>query len=55
MGRHELAALAHNDHPISAPLSDSTVAHLLQRAIREQDDHLLDLGCGDGTWLLRAL
>jgi SAM-dependent methyltransferase len=31
------------------------VEHLLHRAIRGQDDHLLDLGCGDGTWLLRAL
>ncbi|MGW4206517.1 SAM-dependent methyltransferase [Lentzea sp. NPDC004789] len=31
------------------------MAHLLQRAIRRQNDHLLDLGCGDGTWLLRAL
>ncbi|WP_394618823.1 SAM-dependent methyltransferase [Lentzea sp. JNUCC 0626] len=29
--------------------------HLLHRAIRGQHDHLLDLGCGDGTWLLRAL
>lgn len=31
------------------------MAHLLDRAIREQDDHLLDLGCGEGAWLLRAL
>ncbi|GAB2817189.1 SAM-dependent methyltransferase [Lentzea nigeriaca] len=29
--------------------------HLLHRAIRGQDDHLLDLGCGEGAWLLRAL
>ncbi|WP_266036666.1 SAM-dependent methyltransferase [Lentzea sp. NEAU-D7] len=29
--------------------------HLLRRAVRGPDDHLLDLGCGDGTWLLRAL
>ncbi|MEU3644564.1 methyltransferase domain-containing protein [Lentzea sp. NPDC034063] len=55
VGRQQLSAIAHTDHPISAPLSDSTVAHLLDRAIRSQDDHLLDLGCGDGTWLLRAL
>lgn len=31
------------------------MARLLDRAIREQDDHLLDLGCGQGAWLLRAL
>ncbi|MGI5504806.1 SAM-dependent methyltransferase [Lentzea sp. CA-135723] len=55
MDRRELSALAHADHPISAPLSDSTVEHLLRRAIRGQNAHLLDLGCGDGTWLLRAL
>ncbi|MET8760865.1 methyltransferase domain-containing protein [Lentzea sp. NPDC004782] len=29
--------------------------HLLHRSIRGQDDHLLDLGCGEGEWLLRAL
>ncbi|MFD5827877.1 SAM-dependent methyltransferase [Lentzea sp. NPDC060358] len=29
--------------------------HLLRRAVRGTHDHLLDLGCGDGTWLLRAL
>ncbi|WP_285635005.1 methyltransferase domain-containing protein [Lentzea sp. NBRC 102530] len=31
------------------------MAHLLHRAVRGQNDHLIDLGCGDGTWLLRAL
>ncbi|MEO6085455.1 MAG: methyltransferase domain-containing protein [Umezawaea sp.] len=55
MDRQKLRAIAHLDHPIAAPLSDSTVAHLLDRAICGQDDRLLDLGCGEGAWLLRAL
>jgi cyclopropane fatty-acyl-phospholipid synthase-like methyltransferase len=47
--------LAHQDHPIAAPLSDHTVTDLLDRAIRRSDAHVLDLGCGEGAWLLRAL
>lgn len=55
MERHVLGALAHTDHPIAAPLNDSTVSRLLDQAIRRGDEHLLDLGCGSGTWLLLAL
>ncbi|MDR6592864.1 SAM-dependent methyltransferase [Saccharothrix longispora] len=55
MDRLTLSALAHTDHPISAPLGDGTVADLLDRAIPRPDAHLLDLGCGEGAWLLRAL
>jgi SAM-dependent methyltransferase len=50
-----LSALAHADHPIAAPLSDSSVSHLLDRAVRTPNARLLDLGCGEGAWLLRAL
>jgi SAM-dependent methyltransferase len=31
------------------------VGLLLRRAVRRPDAHLLDLGCGEGAWLLRAL
>lgn len=55
MDRKTLSALAHADHPIAAPLSDSSVGRLLDRAVRVPDAHLLDLGCGEGAWLLRAL
>lgn len=55
MDRQKLAALAHSDHPISAPVSESVVDSLLDRAIRRPDAHVLDLGCGEGAWLLRAL
>jgi SAM-dependent methyltransferase len=55
VNRQLLSALAHADHPIAAPLSDSAVSRLLNRAVRRRDDHLLDLGCGEGTWLPHAL
>ena len=55
MDRSALSALAHAHHPIAAPLHDSSVDALLARAIRRRDAHLLDLGCGGGAWLLRAL
>ena len=54
MDRQTLSALAHAEHPIAAPLDDRTVTDVLDRAIRRPDAHLLDLGCGEGAWLLRA-
>jgi cyclopropane fatty-acyl-phospholipid synthase-like methyltransferase len=50
-----ISMLAHADHPIAAPLTDESVRRLLDRAIRRGDERLLDLGCGGGEWLLRAL
>lgn len=55
MDRQELARLAHTHHPIAAPLADQSVAALLRRALRSGDERLLELGCGQGAWLLRAL
>lgn len=55
MDREELSHLAHAHHPISAPLSDATVATLLDRALPRGDERILDLGCGEAAWLLRAL
>lgn len=55
MDRQSISALAHADHPIAAPLSDESVRRLLSRAVRRGDERLLDLGCGGGEWLLRAL
>lgn len=55
MDRQQLSALAHADHPIYAPVSDSRVDDLLARTVRRPDAHVLDLGCGKGEWLLRAL
>ncbi|MGW2401537.1 SAM-dependent methyltransferase [Kitasatospora sp. NPDC001664] len=47
--------IAHSHHPIAAPLSDESVERLLARALPARDGRLLDLGCGEGAWLLRAL
>jgi cyclopropane fatty-acyl-phospholipid synthase-like methyltransferase len=55
MDRQSISALAHADHPIAAPVSDESVRRLLARAVRRGDERLLDLGCGGGEWLLRAL
>lgn len=55
MDRQLLSTLAHQDHPIAAPLSDATVRRLLDRALPRGDERLLDLGCGQGEWLIRAL
>ncbi|GAA1981831.1 SAM-dependent methyltransferase [Kitasatospora viridis] len=53
--RARLSRIAHRHHPISAPLSDESVAVLLGRAIVTGRERVLDLGCGEAAWLLRAL
>ncbi|WP_191246731.1 SAM-dependent methyltransferase [Amycolatopsis deserti] len=55
MERDLISRLAHADHPIAAPLGDAAVTALLNRALPRGDEHILDLGCGGGEWLLRAL
>ncbi|MFH8934009.1 SAM-dependent methyltransferase [Streptomyces griseosporeus] len=55
MNREHMSRLAHADHPIAAPLDDDAVQRLLDRAVPRADARVLDLGCGGGEWLLRAL
>ncbi|MCX4746459.1 class I SAM-dependent methyltransferase [Kitasatospora sp. NBC_01287] len=55
MDRQERSRLAHAHHPVTAPLADDTVAALLRHAVRRGDERVLQLGCGSGAWLLRAL
>ncbi|GAA2237118.1 class I SAM-dependent methyltransferase [Streptomyces nogalater] len=55
MDREEISRRAHADHPIAAPLDDDAVRGLLERALPRADGRVLDLGCGGGEWLLRAL
>lgn len=55
MKREEISAIAHAHHPIKSPLGDDSVRQLLDHAIPRGDERVLDLGCGAGEWLLRAL
>ncbi|MFJ7279713.1 SAM-dependent methyltransferase [Kitasatospora sp. NPDC098663] len=56
MDRQRISRLAHAHHPIAAPLTDESVAVLLERATAgSADGRALDLGCGEGAWLVRAL
>ncbi|MBC2866242.1 class I SAM-dependent methyltransferase [Streptomyces mexicanus] len=55
MDREQISRHAHADHPIAAPLDDDSVRHLLERGLSRGAERVLDLGCGGGEWLLRAL
>ncbi|MEV4614635.1 class I SAM-dependent methyltransferase [Kitasatospora sp. NPDC049258] len=55
MERHLISRIAHRHHPVAAPLFDESVERLLARALPGRAERLLDLGCGEGAWLLRAL
>ncbi|WP_378614696.1 SAM-dependent methyltransferase [Nonomuraea cavernae] len=50
-----MSRIAHTDHPIKAPLGDESVRRLLEQGLPRGDERVLDLGCGGGEWLLRAL
>ncbi|WP_415951842.1 SAM-dependent methyltransferase [Streptomyces sp. KLOTTS4A1] len=54
MDREQISTIAHSDHPIAAPLYDSSVERLLDRALPRGDERILDLGCGEAAWLVRA-
>lgn len=55
VNREEMSRIAHVDHPIKSPLDDDSVRRLLERGLPRGDGRVLDLGCGGGEWLLRAL
>ncbi|MFF7052174.1 SAM-dependent methyltransferase [Streptomyces griseorubiginosus] len=55
MNREQISGIAHADHPIKSPLDDDSVRRLLERGVPRGDERVLDLGCGGGEWLLRAL
>lgn len=51
--RHKLSEAAHGGHPIHAPLSDDSVAALIEALQVRPGDRVVDIGCGSGEWLLR--
>jgi ubiquinone/menaquinone biosynthesis C-methylase UbiE len=53
--RELISSVAHRWHPIAAPLSKSSVSTLIHRAAFRPGDHVLDLGCGQGAWLVDLL
>ncbi|MEV4103070.1 class I SAM-dependent methyltransferase [Nonomuraea sp. NPDC049649] len=55
MDRQQISHLAHRDHPIAAPVSGAHVTRLLRRARLPEGARILDLGCGEAAWTLRAL
>ncbi|WP_214410281.1 SAM-dependent methyltransferase [Sphaerisporangium fuscum] len=55
MNREQISRIAHADHPIKSPLGDGSVSRLLEQGLPRGDERVLDLGCGGGEWLLRAL
>ncbi|MEU8891038.1 class I SAM-dependent methyltransferase [Streptomyces sp. NPDC048442] len=55
MERSRRSQLAHAHHPIAAPLDDESVRRLIDRAVTRDGARLLDLGCGQAEWLIRAL
>ncbi|GAA0442706.1 SAM-dependent methyltransferase [Acrocarpospora corrugata] len=55
MERQLISHLAHRDHPIAAPVSGAQIARLLRRARLPESARILDLGCGEAAWTLRAL
>lgn len=55
VNREKISRLAHADHPIASPVADDAVRRLLEVGLPRGDERVLDLGCGGGEWLLRAL
>lgn len=55
VNRDQMSTIAHTRHPIRSPVDDDAVRELLEHGISRPDARVLDLGCGCGEWLLRAL
>lgn len=54
MDGFEISSLAHEEHPVAAPVSEGKVAQLVERLAPPPGGSVLDLGCGQGAWLLTS-
>jgi SAM-dependent methyltransferase len=55
MDRQTISAIAHLDHPVAAPVSEPHLERLLSLSRLETGARILDLGCAEASWTLRAL
>lgn len=55
MNRDLISHIAHLDHPVAAPVSEANLDRLLRRPRLPDGARILDLGCGEARWTLRAL
>ncbi|GAA4576017.1 SAM-dependent methyltransferase [Planotetraspora kaengkrachanensis] len=55
MDRQTISAIAHRDHPVAAPVSEPHLDRLLTLSRLGTGARVLDLGCGQAAWTLRAL
>jgi SAM-dependent methyltransferase len=55
MDRAEISRIAHARHPIAAPVSPGRAKALVRRLHPPSGTRALDLGCGQGEWLLLLL
>ncbi|MER5886087.1 class I SAM-dependent methyltransferase [Streptomyces sp. NPDC001941] len=55
MDREVMSRIAHARHPVKSPLDDDSVRELLEQGVPHEGARVLDLGCGGGEWLVRAL
>lgn len=55
MHRSQISRIAHDDHPIAAPVDRPALVRLVEQLSPPASGRVVDLGCGSGEWLLEIL